>query len=402
MKSNPGGLVSSKDVVGRDGLIRLLWRLLHGDKSPEGQSLVLVAERRMGKTSVVRKMADEAPPGVKVLIRDVAGLNTTLEFTGRLLSDALPHFSKRERATKTLGDLWDKLGGVEVGGVIKFPPTAATHWKELLERVIEQIGAIEDTRFVLVWDEFPLMLQNIAREESLAQAKALLNNLRALRQSYPRGPRMVYTGSIGLHHVIAELRDAGNYANSPVNDMKTEEVPPLAAADARALATALFVGESLGPDPGGVAAAHLATAVDGVAFYIHQVVHALFRHQLPATPENIDNVINDALVDALDPWDLQNFRTRLKPYYGASAPVANAVLEALAAAETLTLDALLGQLSLRLASQGSPLAKRIVSGERSALSELVELMMKDHYLVRRTDGALRFRFGVLRRWWQLH
>ena len=50
MKANPGGLVAPQDVIGRDKLIAKIWMRL------EQQSLILSAERRMGKTTIIKKM----------------------------------------------------------------------------------------------------------------------------------------------------------------------------------------------------------------------------------------------------------------------------------------------------------------------------------------------------------
>ena len=50
MKTNPGGEVAPANIVGRDDLIAQLRETL------EHQSVVLVAERRIGKTSIIKKM----------------------------------------------------------------------------------------------------------------------------------------------------------------------------------------------------------------------------------------------------------------------------------------------------------------------------------------------------------
>jgi len=50
MKANPGGQIAIEDVVGRDQLIQTLWDTL------EGTSVIMTAERRIGKTSIIRKM----------------------------------------------------------------------------------------------------------------------------------------------------------------------------------------------------------------------------------------------------------------------------------------------------------------------------------------------------------
>jgi len=74
MKANPGGELALDEVIGRDDLIRRLWDTL------AQQSVVLIAERRMGKTSVIKKMAAECPDERVTLYRDVEGLDTPHAF----------------------------------------------------------------------------------------------------------------------------------------------------------------------------------------------------------------------------------------------------------------------------------------------------------------------------------
>ena len=59
MRANTGGQIAPQDVIGRDQLIQSVWRAL------KQQSVVLTAARRMGKTSILRKM--EAEPHMKYL-----------------------------------------------------------------------------------------------------------------------------------------------------------------------------------------------------------------------------------------------------------------------------------------------------------------------------------------------
>lgn len=61
MRANPGGVLAPEDVIGRSGLIQHIWRVL------ETQSVVLTSERRVGKTSVIRKMV-AAPEGGRSLL----------------------------------------------------------------------------------------------------------------------------------------------------------------------------------------------------------------------------------------------------------------------------------------------------------------------------------------------
>ncbi len=56
-----GKQIAGKSVVGRDKLIDRIWRRL------ENESLRFTAERRIGKTTVIKKMLAEPRPG-KTLI----------------------------------------------------------------------------------------------------------------------------------------------------------------------------------------------------------------------------------------------------------------------------------------------------------------------------------------------
>jgi hypothetical protein len=86
-----------------------------------------------------------------------------------------------------------------------------------------------------------------AFKKALKQAREVLDVLRSIRQSIT-GIRMVYTGSIGLHHVLDELRGGGEVSHAPMNDMDRLDVPPLERADAIDLAQRIIAGESLPAD----------------------------------------------------------------------------------------------------------------------------------------------------------
>ena len=75
MKANPGGQVAPDNVIGRDDLIRALWQTL------EHQSVLLTAERRIGKTCVVQKMRAEAPGPWFPVYQEIEDVHTAEEFS---------------------------------------------------------------------------------------------------------------------------------------------------------------------------------------------------------------------------------------------------------------------------------------------------------------------------------
>ena len=94
MKANPGGYIPPHEVVGRDQLIAQLWRIL------ARQSLVLTAERRMGKTSILRKMEAEPHADVLVVFHELENINTPLEFVQRVYDDVSAYLSRAQRTTQ--------------------------------------------------------------------------------------------------------------------------------------------------------------------------------------------------------------------------------------------------------------------------------------------------------------
>lgn len=81
MKANPGGQLDIKDVIGRDLLIEVIWDTL------ELQSVVLVAERRIGKTTVMQVMEELPRSGWRVVRRDVEKCHSAMDFAKQVYSD---------------------------------------------------------------------------------------------------------------------------------------------------------------------------------------------------------------------------------------------------------------------------------------------------------------------------
>jgi AAA+ ATPase superfamily predicted ATPase len=243
-------------------MIKRLWETL------ENQSILLVAERRIGKTTIIRKMAVESPNNTVVIVRDVGGISNAIEFVERVTQDVEKYLNRSKKTARRFKAALESLSGTEFKMLgIKIPDIAASHWKTLLEKVIADLAEENSQQAILIWDEMPWMLQKIKKTAGETEAMNVLDILRGLRQTYTN-LRMVYTGSIGLHHVITAFREEG-YANSPLNDMRTVDVPPLDNSNAKELAKKLIQGEELESDRLDDTASKIAELVDAVPYYIH-------------------------------------------------------------------------------------------------------------------------------------
>lgn len=384
MKANPGGSIAPQNVVGRDRLIEQIWTTL------EGQSVILTAERRIGKTSVIKKMQAEPRPGCHPVFQDLESLHSPEEF-------ALVVY---EKVQNFLG-LWKRVANsaqrflqehrVEAAG-IALESNATRHWKGLLERSIEDLtNARGQQQLVFFWDEFPYMLDNIWQREGAKSVGELLDTLRGLRQSHPSF-RMVLTGSIGLHHILARLKTDG-YRNAPFNDMLKIEVPPLDLVDAQQLARRLIDGEQLVCPDLELSTASIAFLVDGFPYYIHHIVRELKNRRCTVDPTKILQIIEHFTRDASDPWNLTHYRDRIADYY-PNPEDATAVRLILDTVASHAGPVELSQLMAELQSQSSTL------GSRDRVLQLLRMLELDHYITHHANGTYDFRFSLIERWWR--
>jgi hypothetical protein len=386
MKANPGGQIDLKSVVGRDHLILQIWEIV------EQQSLVITAERRIGKTTVMKKMAAEPHRGWMPVYQDLENCHTAVDFAMAVYREVHHFLGNKGKLTRRCKELLEKLGGTEISGIFKLPERSAASWKDLLTRAIEDLIHENDegTKLLFLWDEMPFMLMNIRNGEGEQTAMQVLDHLRWLRQTHS-DLRMIITGSIGLHHVLTSLKEK-NYANSPVNDMLAVDVPPLAEGDAAHLATLLISGEALKSRDRGMAAAAIAKEADCFAFYVHHIVRGLKMQGWEASPESVAKVVTLHLLDANDPWQLIHYRERISTYYPNDQKTVTLILDQLASQEeAAAVNVLLSMLKAAMPFD-----------DRDSLVRLLSLMERDHYLKRDEAGHYHFRFPLIRRWWKMN
>jgi len=389
MKANPGGYIPPDEVIGRDELIQRLWRIL------ERQSLVLCAERRLGKTCVIKKMEAEGPQDRLPIYRDIENMHTPLEFVETVFRDVEGYLSGLKRTANRARQFLAQFSGAEVGDFIKFPGVVAPHWKALLTSIIEDLvehqkGAHQRRTVIFFWDEMPSMLYNIKRRSGEDEAMEVLDTLRSLRQMH-RELRMVFTGLIGLHNVITSLKRAG-YANDPTNDMYTMDVPPLSYPDAQKLARLLLKGERIQTDDLQATAQAIADAVDCNPQYIHHVVDKMVERGREANVTIVGEIVAACLTDPLDNWHMSHYLRRIDTYYTPEErPFALGLLDILAASDQpLPFDDLFNLFKSHMATEDSEMVRHTLM-----------LLQRDHYILQQTDGSFHFRFPMIQRWWRL-
>jgi hypothetical protein len=384
-------------IVGRDALAQTVWQML------ADRSVLLTAERRMGKTYLLYKLQGEAEQqqqnwisGWYCIFQDLSRASSALEFVQSVFDRAEAHLSRRKKIAETTRRFLSRFSELKVGPV-QLPKAATAEWKNILTKIFADLSEqLPDDRIVFLWDEFPVMLDEIIKKEGgEIVAGEILNLLHALREEYPR-IRMVLTGSVGLHHILHKLRQSG-YNNPATNDMAVVSVPPLEQNFAVELARSLLESKAVPCQDVAATAELIATEVDNIPFYIQGVVERFQYHPqnrpLVIDVERIRQEVQQVLVDADDSWHMAHYLKRIENYYGvANSVVVRSILDIVAAQQQplLTRDII-------IRVQGSspePVAEE-------GIRDLLKLLEQDHYLSKDPINLkYQFRYSLIRRYWQ--
>ncbi len=375
-KANPGGELAPEEIMGRESLIAQIWERL------EQQSLIFIGERRIGKSSTLKKITIEPQQDMLPIYRDLEGIRTPIEFVETVWQDVEIYLKDVGKAIKTRTYLSNLQGSQFTG--YSFPEIAADSWKELLALVISDLIDLQTQQIVFIWDEIPHMLENFPQQSAME----MLDTLRSLRQTYP-DLRMIFSGSIGLHHIFKNLQQAG-YRNDPTNDMYTIDGQPLILEDATELAANLIAGEGIATFNLEKTARDIAEAVDCIPFYIHHLVNQLKTCNEEVTHSVIIYTVERCLLDPLNPWKMDHYRERINNYYTADQkPYALSILDLMAINPPTTFQKVWQILYSDPQTNDKEMARTII-----------RLLMKDYYLVQ-TGSIYSFRYDLVRLYWRL-
>lgn len=182
-----------------------IWRFL------EGNHIVLSGPRRLGKTSLLQRVSEEAAgKGLLAQLIDVEGIDSVEAFivalerafpdptvTGYLhsASDAVSNWLERIRKV----DL--KLPG-DFGGAIEMQAIPNASWAKAADDLQVRLSKAPLLIFI---DEFSVFLEKLIAKDT-AEAVKLLGWLRAWRMASNVNCRFIFSGSIGLNSLLARYR----------------------------------------------------------------------------------------------------------------------------------------------------------------------------------------------------
>jgi len=218
-----GNVATGSNFYLRNDIVEDVWSQLK-----KGNSVLLAAPRRVGKTSVMQYIAKQPTENYKLIFQDIEGINSANEFFERIYTLLLTCLNKMEKAKELGGDfvaLLKSINKIGAGGIERQLKTP--DFLKATNTLLAKINENKDIEnIILLLDEFPIVLFNIDKKDAIS----ILENLRRWRQQPEMNKKVkfVFAGSVGIHYVVDKIKKR----SSDLNDLAKINFEPLSENEA--------------------------------------------------------------------------------------------------------------------------------------------------------------------------
>ncbi len=375
-----------------------------GERIREGTHTLLTAQRRMGKTSLVRELLRrlaEAGEFDAVFVDLEAAMDP---------ADAIAEIGVQARP---LSGAWDRIKGSfanalrEAGSRLEELAVAdmrvrlragidAGNWPQRGDAVFAALAS-DDKPVVLALDELPILVNRLLKDDTgivTAQGKRsadeFLSWLRRNGQTHRRQVTMILSGSVGLEPLLEQAGLSAHANIYAAYDLKPWSEETAAACLAELAGT---YGIGLPPEVGEDMCRRLRCCIPHHVQMFFDKLHEHLRHagRRNATTDDGERVYLHEMLSVRGQADLQHYEGRLQTVLGKSGyPVALEILTATAVVGRLDRDT--------LELYRVHFAAREDDGAPS-VEDVLHVLEHDGYL-EREDGGCRFASGLLEDWWR--
>lgn len=374
----------------REELVKLIWERL------EVGSLLFVAPRRFGKTSVMLNLRDNPESGYLPIFLDLEWLESPTQFVVEVIAEMvrnLPGFWRALRGVggfpeRILNFLKDTLSDFEIAEFkIGLRKKVGKDWRDL-GKVLIKLAEKIDGKVLLMLDELPLMTKRMLNGAEKDSVEPFLYWLRSFRvgPDAMESMRFIIGGSIGISHVLTQAR-----AESSMNDLESIKVDPFPPNVAKRLVRELFESQKRHVDEAAIEQV-LCEVELLVPYFLQMLVSETCKlaidKKINVSSSLVSAAYHDRLISVESRTYFEHFYSRLKDYYEISEErAAKAMLKELALKGKLSIQQLR---NIYLQAIGEQPDKRF----SSLLSEL-----ENDFYLRRQDDSYIFHTKVLRDWW---
>lgn len=387
-----GNYVVGESFFGREDELALLRSRLRAK-----QHVTLVAQRRMGKTSLCKEAARCFSGEFTFFYVDLQHKRDAGDAVAAIAAAAREHvgsWTKVRRVFENLAGAIDSVGNENLS--VRLREAIAGDWRPQGERVVRALEDLEEPA-VIVLDELPILLTNMMltregqwREGGREAAAELLEWLRAMCIGSQGKLVIVVTGSVGLGPVAAR---AG--ASGALNHYAEVMLGPWETGVAMKAAHALLASDELELDP---------DAAEEIVVCLGSCI-----------PYHVQLLVDQSAQDAkrrrgkrVSKLDVQRvYKTRVLASHGHTelAHMEERLLKVLPVALRALATDLLTQAAVQSPLSGAAalaLGRRTLAENddvQAALKDILAVLEHDGYL-QREPGGWRFASRLLRDWWK--
>jgi hypothetical protein len=375
-----GPVAQGKKYFRREDIEEKIWQELS-----QGNSVLFLAPRRVGKSSIVSFMAENPINGLFCKYEDIesdASIQDFYQRMVRMIHDSLTTYGKSKEWFLAWWKGWTitSFGSDKVG-----KENIAVNYKEIFYDLLEALNE-NDEKVVLFLDEFPDVVLRLYEKQGEDEAIQLLNDVRSLchDEKFKNTFVLVLLGSVGLAHIVKKITGRSH----KINQVHKVFLPPLEKEYAIAFLNFLIEGASMQIDDN--AKEHLLDNIGNyIPFYIQLIIEEcdeiLKKENRPMLkPEDIDTAYEILLKknEYFQDWD-----ERLSKYFRDKYPFLNQVLARCADQGHLSLHEI-NDIGMHFN----------LEMEWKAIMD--DVLLADGY-IHDKDGRLIFNSPLLRDWWKL-
>ncbi|WP_130473053.1 AAA family ATPase [Candidatus Magnetaquicoccus inordinatus] len=344
-------------------------------------SLLLLAPRRVGKTSLLHALGTQSQAKeYRTLYLSAESIHSVAD-----LLDKLYHRVKElldgQYILKFGHSVQNKLCSIKEIPWIKWEPSADMPWQQRWEK-LQELLADQQNPWLIMIDELPLLILRLLGSQKKAEAEWLLHSLRSLRITYTH-TRWIFCGSISLDSV-SEL-----YQLTPsINDLYRFALGPYSEETARRLLNALSSNYQIPITEEGMQALLLRCGWL-IPYYLQLLFDQLRQERSPVTAQRVEQAFQSLLAPANKGY-FSHWHDRLEiPGAGAKDRALRILAHCAEDPQGVTEQSLTQSLGTGLADPES---------RWSSVQQLLDLLHRDGYLVADAE-RWRFRSPLLREFW---
>jgi uncharacterized protein len=208
LKNKFGPWVTGEDFFNRDAEIALLTDHIGGGKDANGSNLLMVAPRRVGKTSLIREtfMRIEKKNSHYLIFLDIQNCSTAEDVMVALSMGAYQYQPLQKKVTDVFKALWkqlkDSVESISAPEIleIRLREGFKADWQVKGNELLANLSKA-DRPIIICMDELPIMVSRLLKKSS-QETEDFLLWLRKIMGTYQEQIVFIICGSIGLEPIL--------------------------------------------------------------------------------------------------------------------------------------------------------------------------------------------------------